>query len=193
MNSEPSHPESPAVIPQAECLRQWKASPDGMSVSYSGKTYLSQKRVASLGLGLPVHILSQVKSGLLPNGNAADVIHDAQSKAAFFNSDLVDQLQRRFAYADNGESLGRCKVHNGPWPHGIHCGMPRTENHLRDILQVRRDFAGKDNELAKDLSKWLETGTGPSGIRVRTVRDALTGEQLLTFRTLHAINDALRR
>ena len=193
MSIEPTTPVPGVTIPSQCALSEWKMAADGKSVKYGKKYYLSQKRVATLRLGLPIHVLAKLRDGTLPNGEPADVIHDTESRSIFFNKELVDQLQQRFAYADTGESLGRCKVHNGPWKNGLAYEHPRTENHLRSVSQVRRDLRRDDDRLGHELSKWLETGTGPAGIRVRRVRDVLTGDELLTFRTLSEIRDGLRR
>jgi hypothetical protein len=192
MSDESSTTDSANTGPLRQSAWEWKVSPDGRSVACGGKIYLSQKRVATLGLGLPVHVLASLKEGALPNGEMADVLHSAESRAVYFNKELVDRLQRRFAYVDTGESLGCCRVHNGPWMHGLRYDQPHSENHLRGVTQVKKDLARGGDQLSRDFSNWLETGTGPDGIRVRKVRDTLTGDELVTFRALHEIHDALR-
>ncbi len=191
MSDEPTTLETAKTGLGGQTPLEWRVSPDGKSATYGGKVYLSQNRVATLGLGLPINVRASLKEGMLPNGEAADVIRDSQSRALFFNKDLIDRLQRRFAYADTGDSLGPCKVHNGPWLHGLRYDLPRSENHLRGVSQVRRDLARDDHQLSLDLSKWLETGIGPGGVRVRKIRDTITGDELITLRTLHEVYDVL--
>ena len=165
--------------------RKWIPSENGNVVFYAGKRYLPAK--APHALGLSTRQIINLKEGVLPNGELADVIHNLRTREIYFSQELIDRLKGRFVYADNEQPLGPCRVHSGYWPHGLAPLQPRSENHLRPVSLILRDVSRRDKEAGRQYQSWIDTGTGPDDIPVRKVRDTLTGDHLLSLRTMSQI------
>jgi hypothetical protein len=167
--------------------RKWTPSKDGKSVSYAGTKYLPAK--APHALGLTTRQIISLKEGILPNGEVANVIHDIKTREVYFSQEVVDRLKGRFVYSDNEQSLGPCRVHNGHWSNGLLHGHSRLENSLRPVSLILRDISRRDKEAAVQYKSWIDTAIGPNDIPVRKVRDTMTGDHLLSLRTISQISE----
>jgi hypothetical protein len=167
--------------------RKWKPSQDGKAVSYAGTKYLPAK--APHALGLTTRQIINLKQGILPNGEVANVIQDTQTREVYFSQEVVDRLKGRFIYADNEEPLGPCRVHSGHWSNGLLHGHSRLENSLRPVSLILRDISRRDKDAAVQYKSWIDTAIGPNEIPVRKVRDTMTGDHLLSLRTISQISE----
>lgn len=167
---------------------EWKRSADGKTVQCGGKIYLPKK--ATNELGFDREALRILREGVLPNGEIANVMQELGTKDIFFSHDLIERLKTRFVYDDNGQSVGRCRVHNGPWHHGMSSFHSRSPQQLRSTSEILRYT--HDEDYLSRFSGWLNTGVGPADVPVRKIRDTITGDMLLSFKTMHAIKDGLR-
>jgi hypothetical protein len=89
---------------------EWKSYDNGEKLRYGGKEF-TRRTVASKGLGLPGrHLPKWCRETMTPDGEVLDLVVDCATREEYLSDESILRLKSRFVYADNGESLGPCRI-----------------------------------------------------------------------------------